>query len=86
MMPFQLLIRSNTLNPEKKQALIQYLQKEIQRHHSDTFVVDRPSIAAGGKGVVYPGCILCRKVINTTPEFLNHLCRDVIPKLIERLG
>ena len=47
--------------------------------------MDPPSIAAGGKGVVYPGCILCRKVINTTPEYLDHLCKDVIPKLIEGL-
>ena len=55
MMPFPLLTREHTLNPEKKQALIKYLQKEIQRHHWDTFVVDPPSVAAGGKGVVYPG-------------------------------
>jgi hypothetical protein len=33
--------------------------------------------------VLYPGCIACRKIINTTPEYLDHLCKDVIPKLIE---
>jgi hypothetical protein len=73
------------MHPDKQQALIKYLQSEIQRHHWDTFVIDPPSVAEGGKGVVYPGCITCRKIINTTPEFLNHLCQDVIPKLIERL-
>jgi hypothetical protein len=75
--------KNGALNPEKQQALIRYLQAEIQRHHWDTFVVDPPSIAAGGKGVLYPGCIACRKIINTTPEYLDHLCKDVIPKLIE---
>jgi hypothetical protein len=30
-------------------------------------------VADGGKGVVYPGRILCQKVINATPEFLKHL-------------
>jgi hypothetical protein len=73
------------LNPEKQQALIRYLQNEIQRHHWDTFVVDPPSMAEGGRGVVYPGCVPCRKIINTTPEFLDHICKGVIPKLIQKL-
>jgi hypothetical protein len=73
------------LNPEKKQALLRYFQTEIRKHHWDTFVIDPPSVADGGRGVVYPGCLTCQKVINTTPEYLNHLCQDVIPKLIEQL-
>jgi hypothetical protein len=45
-----------------------------------------PSIAQGGKGVVVPGCPACKKRINTTSQFLDHLAYDAIPPLIDRLS
>jgi hypothetical protein len=32
-----------------------------------------PSVAERERGVVHPDCVLCWKLINTTPEFLDHL-------------
>jgi hypothetical protein len=70
----------------KKSDLIAAIQKEILRHDFDTYVDEPPSVARGGKGVVVPGCATCRVRANTTPEFLEHVTKDAIPKLIERLS
>jgi hypothetical protein len=45
-----------------------------------------PSIAQGGNGVVTPGCPACRKRLFTMDNFLNHLCEDVLPGLLDKLA
>ena len=69
----------------RKSILLQAIQKEIQRHDLSYFV-DEPPVAQGGKGVVVSGCPACRKRINTTVQFLDHLANDAMPALIDRLA
>jgi hypothetical protein len=70
----------------QKSILLQAIQKEIQRHDLSYFVDEPPSVAQGGKGVVVAGCPKCRKRINTISQFLDHLSKDVMPELIDRLA
>jgi len=63
-------------------ALIASIQSELRRHSWDTFVDEPPSIAHGGRGVVVVGCPACRKKLYTVSQFVEHLARDVIPKVI----
>jgi hypothetical protein len=69
----------------KKSELLRSLQTEIHRHTFDYYVENPPSMAQGGKGVVVPGCPACRKRINTMAQFLDHLSKDVLPPLVDRL-
>ena len=39
----------------------------------------------GGRGVVVPGCSLCRKRLNTSSQFVDHLANDVLPAAIAKL-
>jgi hypothetical protein len=64
-----------------KQALLHALQVEIQRHDLGTFM-DEPE---GGRGVVVPGCPACRKRLNTSSQFVDHLANDVLPAAIAKL-
>jgi uncharacterized protein YfaQ (DUF2300 family) len=64
-------------------ALIAAIQSELRRHTWDTFVDQPPAIAQGGKGVVVAGCPACQKKLYTVSQFVEHLSRDVIPKVIE---
>src|SRR5258707_10972322 len=57
----------------QKSELLRALQQEIRRHDFNYFVDQPPSVAQGGKGVVVPGCPICRKRINTMNQFLDHL-------------
>jgi len=68
-----------------KPELLRALQTEIHRHTFDYYVENPPSMAEGGKGVVVPGCPACRRRINTMAQFLDHLSRDVLPGLVDRL-
>src|SRR5690242_21352564 len=68
----------------RKSELLRALQTEIRRHTFDTFVDQPPSIAQGGKGVVYPGCPACRKRLFTMQNFMDHLAEDVLPNLVQR--
>jgi len=53
----------------------------------ETQVVDNPpSVAQGGRGVVVSGCPACKKRINTTAQFLDHLANDAMPLLINQLA
>jgi hypothetical protein len=52
---------------------------------SNTFVDNPPSVAQGGRGVVVQGCPACKKKFYTTPQFLDHLADDVLPKAIAAL-
>jgi hypothetical protein len=70
----------------KKSDLLRALQSEIRRHTFDYFVENPPAMAEGGKGVVVPGCPACRKRINTTAQFLDHLADDVLPGLVDKLS
>lgn len=65
------------------QALIATIQSELRRHSWDTFVDQPPSTAQGGRGVMVVGCPACRKKLYTVSQFIEHLARDVIPKVIE---
>ncbi len=70
----------------QKSDLLRAIQPEIRRHDFSHFVDEPPSIAEGGKGIVVPGCPTCKKRINTTSQFLDHLANDAIPPLIDRLA
>ena len=69
----------------QKSALLA-AQKEIYRHDFSHFVDEPPSVAQGGRGVVVAGCPACKKRINTIQQFLDHLAKDAMPALIERLS
>jgi hypothetical protein len=70
----------------EKSLLLAAIQKEIQRHDFSYFVDEPPSVAQGGKGVVVAGCPACQKRVNTMQQFLDHLAKDVMPALIDRLS
>ena len=69
-----------------KSELLRAIQQEIQRHDFSHFVENPPSIAQGGKGVVVPGCPMCKKRIKTMSQFLDHLADDAMPALLYRLS
>jgi hypothetical protein len=69
-----------------KSQLLAALKAEIHRHDFSHFVENPPSVAQGGNGVVVPGCPTCQKRLNTMPQFLDHLCDDVLPGLLDRLS
>ncbi len=71
---------------QESAALLAAIQKEIQRHDLSYFVDEPPPVAQGGRGVVVAGCPACRKRINTISQFLDHLTKDAMPPLIERLS
>ena len=49
--------------------------------------MDGPPVASrGGKGVVVPGCSVCRRRANTVNDFLEHIAHDAIPAMIEGLS
>jgi hypothetical protein len=77
------IIRSTTV---QKSVLLAAIQKEIHRHDLSYFVDEPPSVAQGGKGVVVSGCPACKKRINKMQQFLDHLSKDAMPALIERLS
>lgn len=53
--------------------IIGAVRAEFQRHKLDTFVDNPPAIAHGGKGVVVPGCAICKVRLNTTEQFMQHV-------------
>jgi hypothetical protein len=63
----------------QKSQLLAALKTEIHRHDFSSFIENPPSVAQGGAGVVVPGCPTCKKRLNTMPQFLDHLCDDVLP-------
>lgn len=69
-----------------KSDLLHALQIEIRRHTFDTFVDGPPSVAQGGKGIVTPGCVYCRKRIFTIQAYTDHICDEVIPALLDKLS
>lgn len=63
--------------------ILEIAQRELLRHDFSTFVDEPPTRAEGGNGVVVPGCPACRKRLNTMNQFMEHLAKDVLPKIIE---
>ena len=69
-----------------KQELLRLLQLEIRNNSFDTFVDEPPSIAQGGRGVVVPGCPNCKKRFETSSHFIDHITKDVLPSLLDKLS
>jgi len=69
-----------------KSKLLAEIQAEIYRHDFGTFVDQPPSVAQGGKGVVVAGCPACRKRLQSMNYFLDHLAKDVMPALLDRIS
>jgi hypothetical protein len=69
-----------------KSKLLDAIQKEIYRHDFGTFVDEPPLTSQGGKGVVVAGCPACRMRLQSMNEFLDHLAKDVMPSLLDRLS
>ena len=53
------------------------VKREFAKHRWDTFVDEPPSMARGGRGVVVPGCSICRVRLQTVSQFTDHLCEKV---------
>ena len=53
------------------------VKAEFSRHRWDTFVDEPPSIAQGGRGVVVPGCSMCKVRLQTVSQYTDHLCEKV---------
>jgi hypothetical protein len=66
----------------QKSVLLRELQKEIRRHDLSTFVDDPPSVAQGGQGVVVTGCPLCKKRFGTVGQFIDHLTKDALARVL----
>ena len=69
-----------------KSALLRALQTEIQRHDMGTFCTEEKSIAQGGNGVIVTGCPACKKRFQTTTQFIEHLTKDVLAALLDKLS
>jgi hypothetical protein len=74
----------SNMDKETKIRIFQSAKSELMRHSWDTFVDEPPSVAAGGNGVVIPGCSACRKRINTNDQYLSHLSDDVLPVILRK--
>ena len=72
------------MDNETKIRIFQSAKTELIRHTWDTFVDEPPSVAAGGIGVVIPGCPACHKRINTNDQYLRHLADDVLPVILRK--
>jgi hypothetical protein len=44
------------------------------------------SIAEGGKGVIVPGCVACRKLLYTNNQYLSQLAIDVLPEILRKFS
>jgi hypothetical protein len=47
------------------QTVISAVQIELQKHTFDFFVDEPPAVGQGGKDAVIPGCLTCKKRLNT---------------------
>jgi len=54
------------------------IRAEMGRHKFDTYVDDPPSTAQGGRGVVVPGCSICKVRLSTVGQFVDHLTKSVV--------
>jgi hypothetical protein len=56
----------------------------LKRYSWDSFVDEPTSVAKAGKGVVVAGYPRCRRLLNTTDQYLRHLADDVRPNILDR--
>jgi hypothetical protein len=68
-----------------RDKLLRIAREEMQKHSFDSFVDNPPSIAQGGKGVVVSGCPGCKKKFQSLNQFMEHLQRDVLPIIADRV-
>jgi hypothetical protein len=68
--------------PKGSANILELAQRELMRHTWGTFINHPPSVAAGGKGTVVPGCECCRKIIYSDNQYLSHLAVDVLPQIL----
>jgi len=67
-----------------KAKIIAAVKTEMTGHDWTTFVDEPPAIGQGGRGVVVSGCPKCRKRLNTTTQYLEHLFDEVLPQALEK--
>jgi hypothetical protein len=60
-----------------KSELLKALQQELLRHEFCTYIRD---------GYAEPGCKTCKLRLNTQGQFMEHLCKDVLPAVLDRLA
>jgi hypothetical protein len=65
------------------ETVIAIIQVEMERHRFDTYVEDPPSLALGGRGVVVPGCSICKVRLSTVGQFVDHLTKSVVQAINE---
>jgi hypothetical protein len=68
------------------EARLEEAQRELMRHDWDTFCTQPLSIAEGGKDVIVPGCVACKKLLYTGNQYLSHLAIDVLPGILEKFN
>ena len=52
----------------------------------DAVLENPPALPKAAAESVVPGCTICSKRSNTTTQFLEHIAKDSIPRLIEGLS
>jgi hypothetical protein len=67
-----------------KVKILEEAKAEMMKHIWGVFVDEAPSVAAGGRGIVIPGCEECRTRINTNDAYLRHLADRVLPRILKR--
>jgi hypothetical protein len=65
-----------------KHKILAAATAELSRHVWDYFCTEPKSVAEGGSGVIVPGCSHCKKRVNTTSQYIEHLANDVLPKIL----
>ena len=65
------------------ETIIAIIQAEMRRHKFDTYVDEPPIVAQGGRGVVVPGCSICKVRLSTVGQFVDHLTKSVVQAINE---
>jgi len=58
------------------ETLIAVVKAEMSRHRFDTYLDNSPA-TKDNRGIVVPGCTLCRVRLNTISQFVDHLTEQV---------
>jgi len=73
------------MDADTRSELLEAAQHELMKHHWDTFCTEPLSNAEGGKGVIVPGCVHCKRLLYTGNQHLSHLALGVLPEIIDRV-
>jgi hypothetical protein len=65
------------MDDAERARIREIVKAEFSRHTWNTFVDEPPSLAQGGRGVVVPGCSMCRVRCQTVSQFTEHLSEAV---------